>query len=210
MALKIKCFPVGPVQANCYIVKDTHSGEAFVVDPGVYDPRIEKTLIEEGIKELKYILLTHGHFDHITGADKLRKEFGGEITVHELDATCLRNSDESRAALFGFMFTPFEEDITLKDGDRLPFGDSEIEVIHTPGHTVGCVCYKINDSIFSGDTLFRLSWGRTDFPGGSDLQMMNSMKKLKKIEGQYNVYPGHEEATTLDFEKKYNPCMKGI
>lgn len=210
MALKIKYFPVGPVAANCYIVKDTESGEAFAVDPGEFDLRVDRVLREEGIKELKYILLTHGHFDHINGADKLRSKFGGKIAVHELDANCLRDPQESRGALFGIPSPSFEADIILRDGDRLPLGNGEIEVIHTPGHTVGSVCYKADSCIFSGDTLFHLSWGRTDFPGGSDFQLINSMRKLKAIEGDYKVYPGHEDTTALEYEKMHNPIMKGI
>lgn len=195
--------------ANCYIVR-AENGDALVIDPGSFDGRLKKALSEEGITELKYILLTHGHFDHIMGAEKLRKSFGGEICVHEYDAPCLRDPEQSRALLFGLLSPSFEHDIALRDKDILPFGDTVIETVHTPGHTVGSVCYKVDDCLFTGDTLFHLCVGRTDFPGGSEREILSSMKKLKGIEGDYKVYPGHEESTTLSYEKAHNPYMRGI
>lgn len=210
MSLSIKVFALGMVAANCYIVKDSHSGEAFAVDPGAYNGRFEAMLEEMGIEKLKYILLTHGHFDHIMGVEKLKKNFGGEVVVHTLDAPCLKDADRSLANYFGFLSPPFQHDITVNEGDKLPFGDTEIEVIHTPGHTVGSVCYKIENHLFTGDTLFNMTCGRVDFPGGSMEQMLKSMKKLGDLEGDFNVYPGHEKTTTLDFERQNNPYMKGI
>ena len=211
MALEIKALSIGIViSTNCYIVRDTQTGKTLVIDPGIFDKNLDATLTEMGVTELEYILLTHGHFDHISGAAKLQKKYGGKIAIHSLDAPCLKDSENSRAALFGFSSPVFDCDNALADGDIISFGESVIKVIHTPGHTVGSVCFIIGDNIFSGDTLFRLSYGRTDFPGGSDLQMMESFRKLKAIEGQYKVFPGHEEFTDLDFEKKFNPLMRGI
>ncbi len=209
MNIKIRICPLAPLGTNCYIIK-AENGDAAVIDPTSFGPALRRALEEEGISELKYILLTHGHFDHITGADKLRTVFGGKIAIHRLDAPCLESSNESRAADFGYPFKAFKEDIILEDGDKLPFGDGETEVIHTPGHTVGSVCFKMGDSLFTGDTLFRMSIGRTDFPGGSMIEMMSSLRKLKAIEGSYKVYPGHENTSDLDYEKAFNPYMKGI
>ncbi len=209
MNIKIRICPLAPLGTNCYIIK-AGNGDAAVIDPTSFGPALRRALEEEGVSELKYILLTHAHFDHITGADKLRTAFGGKIAIHRLDAPCLESSNESRAADFGYPFKSFKEDIILEDGDALSFGDGEIEVIHTPGHTVGSVCFKMGDSLFTGDTLFRLSIGRTDFPGGSMIEMMSSLRKLKAIEGSYKVYPGHENTSELDYEKAFNPYMKGI
>ena len=205
--MNIETLVLGPVNANCYIVTDEKTNETAVIDCGEYTASLEEKLID---KNLKYILLTHGHFDHIKGVKKLKADFGGEVVIHSLDADCLYDSSKSLGDFFGLSMPSFEADKTVIEGDRLPFGNSEIEVIHTPGHTVGSVCYKIGDMIFSGDTLFCGSIGRTDFPGGSMLQMTASLKKLSKLEGNYKVYPGHDDITDLDRERKYNIYMKGM
>lgn len=209
MKIKVKVCPLTPLMSNCCIIT-AENGDAAVVDPGAFGARLRSALAEEGVKELKYILLTHGHFDHISGTQKLKDNFGGEIAVHRLDAPCLKDPKESRAAFFGLLSPSFDQDIILEDGDRLPFGGGEIEVLHTPGHTKGSVCFKMGDCLFTGDTLFRLTAGRTDFPGGSLEEMMASMGKLKALKGNFTVYPGHEAITDLDYEKAYNPYMKGI
>lgn len=210
MSLQLKLFAPGMVCANSYIVKDMESGEAFVVDPGAYNSRFESVLKSMGIEKIKYILLTHGHFDHIMGVQKLKRAFGGGIVIHENDADCLSDSKKNLAGVWGFMCPSFDCDKTVKDGDVLYLGDEKIEVIHTPGHTVGSVCYKTGNILITGDTLFHMTCGRTDFPGGSVAELTESMKKLKAIEGEYRVCPGHDRETTLSFEKENNPCMKGL
>ena len=205
--LKITTFAPGMVYANCYIVKDGQSGDAFVVDPGAYNKRLEAVLKQEGIEKLRYILLTHGHFDHISGVKELKENFGGEIVIHREDAECLYDKSKSLASKFLFPQHDVTADVLVKDGDRLSFGGGEIEVIHTPGHTRGSVCYVTQDIMLSGDTLFRSSIGRTDFPGGSIEEMKESLKRLAALERNYTVYPGHAESTTLEAEKKYNPYM---
>ncbi|MBQ3136409.1 MAG: MBL fold metallo-hydrolase [Clostridia bacterium] len=209
MDIKVRVCPLTPLMSNCCIIT-AENGDAAVIDPGSFGNKLRKALEEEGVRELRYILLTHGHFDHISGTQKLKDGYGGQIAVHRLDAVCLKDSEESRASFFGLFSPSFDADILLEDGNRLPFGNGEIEVIHTPGHTVGSVCFKIGEHLFTGDTLFRLSIGRTDFPGGSMDEIMASMKRLKAIEGFHKVYPGHEALTDLDYEKAYNPYMKGI
>ncbi len=210
MSLQLKTFFPGMVAANCYIIKDIESGEAAVVDAGTYNAKLETTIKSMGIEKLKYILLTHGHFDHIMGVQKLKRNFGGEIVIHENDADCLSDSKKSLSAVWGFMCPGFSADLTVKDGDTLFLGNERIEVIHTPGHTVGSVCYKTDKILFSGDTLFHMTCGRTDFPGGSMEQMTDSLKKLSCLSGEYRVCPGHDRESTLSFEKDNNPCMKGI
>ena len=210
MAFELTRVQLGEMGTNGYILIDNESGDCAFIDVGDYGERLKAFLQNKGIEKLRYILLTHGHFDHIKGVKKLKADFGGEVVIHSLDADCLYDSSKSLGDFFGLSMPSFEADKTVIEGDRLPFGNSEIEVIHTPGHTVGSVCYKIGDMIFSGDTLFCGSIGRTDFPGGSMLQMTASLKKLSKLEGNYNVYPGHEDVTDLDTERRTNLYMKGM
>lgn len=210
MSLEIKSYSDGSFSAECYIVKDSVSGEAFIVDAGTFDNRLVRLIKEMSIEKFKYILLTHGHFDHIMGVKQLRDTFGGEIVIHKNDALCLTDSNASLGDYFGLKHEFVDADIIVTEGDSLDFANEKIKVMHTPGHTKGSVCYILGDVIFSGDTLFCSSMGRTDFPGGSNIEMAASLKRLRDMEGDYTVYPGHGESTTLDTERKTNPFMKGL
>lgn len=210
MAFEVTRVQLGEMGTNGYILYDNVSGDCAFIDVGDYGERLKAFLKNKGIEKLKYILLTHGHFDHIKGVKKLKADFSGEVVIHTLDSDCLYDSSKSLGDFFGLSMPSFEADKIVEDGDRLPFGETEFEVIHTPGHTVGSVCYKISDMLFSGDTLFCGSIGRTDFPGGSMLQMTASLKKLAKLEGNYKVYPGHDDLTDLDTERRTNLYMKGM
>ena len=194
--------------ANCYLVVDEESKEAFLVDPGAYGSRQCEYIKSQGVK-LRYILLTHGHYDHILGVRQFRDEFSAEVVIHTEDEECLRSALKSLSIMNGAKAPGIEADITVSEGDSLPFGEGEIKVMHIPGHTRGSVCYLLSDMIFSGDTLFKCGVGRTDFPGGSQKQLLASLGRLSSLEGDYTVYPGHESATTLDYERRYNSCMRG-
>ncbi len=208
--LKITVLTFPCFSANCYLVKDEETGEALLIDPGSYGERQKEYIKAQGIENLKYILLTHGHFDHMIGVERFRNAFGGEVVIHQADADKISSAVGSLYSRFEreIPFASATADIKVKDGDKLSFGGGEIEVIHTPGHTKGGVCYKIGDVLFTGDTLFKDSIGRTDFPDSDGNEMLSSLKKLSAIEGDYKVYPGHESATTLDFERKYNRYLK--
>lgn len=208
--LKLKLFTPPSFAANCYILKDEKSGDALVVDPGLYNNRLEAMLKEMGIAGLRYILLTHGHFDHIIGVNELKKNFGGQVVINEGDEACLYDARESLAYYFGETQHEDKADILVSDGDEIDFGNYKIKVMHTPGHSKGCVCYIIENMMFSGDTLFKSSIGRTDFPSSDIGEMKNSLRRLISLEEDYDVYPGHEGATTLSREKKFNPCLKGL
>ena len=212
MAVKVTNVSFPGFCANCYLVTDMATNESLLVDPGAYGERQKEYIKSQGVDNLKYILLTHGHFDHMLGVERFRQELGGKVVIHTDDEDKLSSAVGSLYSHFDRdnSFAPATADITVKDGDTLPFGNETVEVIHTPGHTVGSVCFEIGEHLFTGDTLFRLSIGRTDFPGGSMEKMMSSMKKLRALEGSYKVYPGHDRLSDLDYEKAYNPYMKGI
>lgn len=208
--LKLKLFTPSGFAANCYILKDEKSGDALVVDPGAYSNRLEALLRQEGITELRYILLTHGHFDHITGVGELQKNFAGKVVIHKADESCLWDGMQSLASYFGEIQHRDKADVLVCEGDELSFGDEKIRVMHTPGHTKGGVCYIIGDMLFSGDTLFKGSIGRTDFPSSDEGEMLDSLRRLAGLEGDYRVLPGHEEETTLSRERRFNPLLKGL
>jgi len=196
-----------PVFANCYLLADEKSGEAAIVDPGWYGDAVKTALkSREGLK-LKYVMLTHGHFDHILGVHGLQKEQGAKVVIHELDAQHL--IDPKKSLCEGNMPEtqhPVKADVLVKDGDVISLGQEEIKVMHTPGHTKGGVCYVIEKDrvILTGDTLFCMTAGRTDFFDGDDAQMIDSLKKLIALDGDYEILPGHNRKTTLESERKRN------
>ena len=209
MALKVTNITFPGFCANCYLVCHEETKEAFLVDPGAYGARQSEYIKSQGVN-LRYILLTHGHYDHIMGVRQFKEDFGAEVVIHENDEECLISPIKSLAITHALNFPKTEADICLKDGNRLAFGGTEIEVIHTPGHTKGSVCYKIGDMLFTGDTLFKGTVGRTDFPGGSYKEIIESVNRLGALVGDYKVYPGHEGVTTLENERRNNPYMEGI
>lgn len=196
--------------ANCYLLADEATGAAAVVDPGWYGDAI-KNALKEARADLQYILLTHGHFDHVSGVYGLKKDTGAAIVIHEKDKDCLADPDKSLATgNLPVIPKPVYADILVADGDKIALGESTIEVMHTPGHTPGSVCYIIEDgrAILSGDTLFCRTVGRTDFLGGSVTDMDNSIRRLIALDGDYRVLPGHNRETTLDSERICNHWIR--
>lgn len=203
----VKTYVAGPVSANCYILKDDISGEVAVIDCGEFTSEIKNALDGENVR---YILLTHGHFDHINGIYEMKKYHPeAQIAIHSLDAECLSDDLLSLGRGFGIPCgEKCEADIQLYDNDVLDFGDDVITVLHTPGHTSGGVTYKYKNFLFTGDTLFNRSVGRTDFPGGSFPVLHASVYRLFCLEGDYKIYAGHEGTSTLEIERKLNPYIK--
>jgi glyoxylase-like metal-dependent hydrolase (beta-lactamase superfamily II) len=198
--MQITTLLVGPIEVNCYIVFDETSGESFIIDPGADEARIEKALKEKNLSP-SFIINTHGHYDHI-GADTLRNL---PIYIHEDDAECLVNAKRNLSYLMGNDLTVSQASKTLRDGQIIQCGNLKIEIIHTPGHTPGCICLKIDDVIFTGDTLFRGSIGRTDLPfGDSRLILQSIQKKIVPLSDSCVLYPGHGESSNLAWEKKHN------
>ncbi|MBQ7895748.1 MAG: MBL fold metallo-hydrolase [Oscillospiraceae bacterium] len=202
----VKTLPVGYLKANCHVVSDEKSGEALVVDPGGNPEIIMAYLNENGLK-CKYIMLTHAHDDHCKGVQGLMAETGALCYMHERDV----DLQMRRRIKGGYeMYKSFEEPENIqlfKEGDKYPLGELEIEIIETPGHTMGGVTIKCHDALFTGDTLFKMSTGRADLGGDFDTEL-RSLKKLADLYGNYDVYPGHGDPTTLQFERDNNPYMK--
>lgn len=206
--MRIELIPLGhEIFANCYLLIDEKSGDSALIDPGWYSKEAEKFVYFHGDINLKYILLTHGHFDHILGVHGFKQASGAAVAIHSADADKLTDPVKSLCeGHFPKSQTPVNADILLKDGDAVQLGDEKIKVMHTPGHTSGSVCFILeNDrTIISGDTLFCRTVGRTDFADGSDEEMYKSIKKLISLDGDYRVLPGHNRETTLDSERTRN------
>lgn len=200
----IKQFILGSIENNNYLLIDEASKEAVLIDCTQEDGDIEKALQEHNAK-LKYILLTHGHFDHVLGVNYFREKYNCQVLMHEADKVLLA-SITKYAQSFGLPATEIQKiDGYVKDGDTIVFGKNKIKVIHTPGHSQGCVCYLLNDDIFTGDTLFYECVGRTDLPGGNFEQIKSSIKeKLFILDDNIKVYPGHGPASTIGHEKVNN------
>lgn len=203
--MEIKVLPLGDIQVNCYLVSTEKS--ALVVDPGFHSQKVEEFLKENSHKE-RMILLTHAHFDHIGGAEQLREKTGVNIAIGEKENAFLSDPSVNLSGLLSAPLKPFSADILLKDNETLNIGDLKIKVIHTPGHTSGSVSYLIDDVLFSGDTLFNSSIGRTDFPTGDFAVLSRSIKKLYELDGKITVLSGHGEETNLNYEIKYNPFVR--
>ncbi len=207
MKVGVECYPMGELGANCYIVTD-ESGEMLVVDPGVRSEKLNRRIQSCGADQLRYILLTHGHFDHIGGVAALKQAFpSAKIIIGQKDAVFTEKDNLNLSLFFEGSIEHFTPDLTVQDGDRLPFADGAVEVIATPGHTEGGMCYVIGDCIFTGDTLISMTTGRTDFPTGSAREMRESMHKLAGIPEDLKVYCGHGESSMLEYERLYNPFM---
>jgi hydroxyacylglutathione hydrolase len=206
----VETFPVGPLGCNCAIVADPGTKEAIVLDPGDEPDRILDVLRRNELKVVA-LLHTHAHFDHAGVTARVKRETGAPIFLHEGDLPLYGRLPE-QGRIFGFDFeTPEAVDRFLADGDRVACGGGFLEVLHTPGHTPGSVCFRLggeNPVLFSGDTLFRRSIGRTDLWGGSMPQILASIEtKILTLPGDLFVLPGHGEETTIAEEARLNPFV---
>lgn len=192
----------GYISADSYLMIDK-SGAAALVDPGGDAPHLKSEIARLGVN-VTHILLTHGHYDHILALTELRSYTQAPVCIHKFDSICLSNTGYSLMDIVGINVTFDPAEILLDDGDVLKIGTSEISVIHTPGHTMGSVCFLSGRDLLTGDTLFKESIGRSDFPGGDYRMLEASIQRLYALGGDYTVYPGHGEPTSLDHERKFN------
>lgn len=199
---------VGPLDVNCYIIADEITKDAVCIDPGGNVDDILEVIKNDGLK-LKYIINTHGHFDHIGGNEMLKQKTGARLAIHKADVSLIKDAIE-QAAFFGIKSKNSPEpDMLLKDGDVIKIGKIDANVIHTPGHTKGGVCLLVNDALFTGDTLFADSIGRTDLPGGSFDEIISSIKnELMTLSDDVKVYPGHGPSTTIGEERENNSFLR--
>ncbi|MEW6410182.1 MAG: MBL fold metallo-hydrolase [Nitrospirota bacterium] len=203
-------FVVGPLEVNCYIIASESTREATVIDAGDEDSRVLSNLKDNGLT-LKYIINTHGHFDHIGGNRTLKDATGALVLMHRGDVEMLQTASE-QAEFFGIKFTePPLPDMYVDDGDEIIFGDIKLKVIHTPGHSKGGICLLSDNMVFTGDTLFAGAVGRTDFPGGNFKELLSSVReRLMILPDDTIVLPGHGPESTIRDEKEYNPFVLGL
>lgn len=194
--MKIRTLTLGDYQTNCYLVSD-EDGVTAVIDPG-YEPQTVLSVLQAEHLQLGAILLTHGHFDHVGGVKALAKDAVCPVWMHKAEQTM-----PPQITAGELYFTD-----SYDDGDTVQVGKLTFSVLHTPGHTPGSVCLRCEDVLFSGDTLFAGSCGRTDLPGGSMAQMRESLARLRKIPENLTVCPGHGEATALERERLRNPYFR--
>ena len=198
---------LGPFASNCYIVGDESTHDGMVIDPGAQAGQILKKVKEHGLS-IKIIALTHTHPDHIGAVKAVKEGTKAELCVHADDADALR-SPSPMAAGYGMGSQPVEPDRLLKGGDNLKFGDLSFLVLHTPGHSPGGICLWGEGVVFTGDTLFNTSIGRSDFPGGNYNQLLTSIHtKLMILPEKTPVYPGHGPESTVGEEKRNNPFLR--
>lgn len=204
--MQVKRFVLSMFQTNCYVVSGNEKGKCILIDPA---DRAE--VIIEYLKEMNLIpeaiLITHGHYDHFLAVPKLQQCYEGlKVYCHPLD--CPKEKEEYDMGMVFPTVSAFENVTSIADQEELFLAGFSIKVLHTPGHTPGSVVFLIEDAMFSGDTLFAGSIGRTDFPGGNMQQMKQSLKKLASLEKDYPIYPGHEAYTCLSEEKRTNSYLK--
>lgn len=198
--MTVYAMPLGMLEANCYIAADEQTKLCAVIDPGDESNAVMDYLERNGLK-CQYVLLTHGHFDHTMAANAVAEQTGATVCMSRLDA-------DAKPVTAQYRFIPPEDTRWLEDGDELTVGNLTFKVMSTPGHSPGSLTFVCEDCVFTGDTLFRDSCGRTDLPGGDMKALLGSLKRICDLPGNMEVYPGHMDATSLDRERRFNYYVK--
>ena len=201
----IHTLPLGSYQTNCYIVHAEDAKSCAIIDPGYHGEQVLAYAEKLGLT-VDAVLLTHGHFDHVGGVEAIVRATGCDLWMRESDYTQRKNPEND-------FFYPIHDcdftDVRLcEEGEHIHAGGLTFTVMETPGHTWGSVCYLCEDAIFSGDTLFAGSCGRTDLPGGDWNTIQDSLSRLGELEGDFTIYPGHGESSTLEYERRTNPYLR--
>lgn len=206
--MKIRCIPSGPLAVNTYLVNDPESNKGFIVDPGGYDKRLVDIVNNETI-EIVYIILTHSHYDHIGGVPEYKALFpSAKVVLSAAEMDFFKDANGAISADEVGVHVSFKPDVLVREGDMITAGNMSFKVVLTPGHTPGGMCLIGDGVVFSGDTLFRASIGRTDFEGGSYDQISDAIhRKLFCLPDDTRVFPGHMGDTTIGFEKRNNPFV---
>jgi len=195
------------MENNCYLVTDERTNTSALIDVGEVNPKLFFAI--KNVK-IESIFLTHCHYDHSCGARSIKDVTGAKIYIHEADAKGLATPDINLSSVFQSKKTAIKADCLMKDGDEVTIGTLKMKVLHTPGHTAGGVCFMMNDILFTGDTLFKGSIGRTDFTTGDRKKMGTSLKRLAALQQDFTVFPGHGPQTTLSEERIQNPNLAGL
>lgn len=204
--MKIMRFSTGDLQENAYLLTDEATGRAAVIDPGAPDETLLQAVHELGDR-VAMILLTHGHYDHIGAAEEIRTITGVPVYAAAEELSMLSDAKKNLSVYFHAP-TALDGVLPLRDGDELPLGTLTVRAIHTPGHSMGGMCFLTGDALFSGDTLFAGSVGRTDFWGGDGAMLLRSVRRLMQLPGHCRVLPGHGEETTVAQERRSNPYCR--
>ena len=201
----------GPYSANSFLVFDDVSKEAALFDPAVSTDSFAEATEKMGLS-LKYLVLTHGHYDHMVTLNDFRAQYPDAVTAISIeDAICFEDPIRSCASFFSVPeFRSAKPEMILSEGSILTLGKEEIKVIATPGHTPGCLCFIFGEEMITGDTLFRDSIGRSDLPGGNSSVLFDTLARLVSLDTDYVIYPGHGDNTTLSRERKFNPFLREI
>lgn len=209
----VKRFIVGLLHINCYLVACPKTKEALIIDPGLKErteaERIMKEVDQNGL-QIRYIVDTHGHPDHISGNGIMKEITGAPILIHEYDAPMLTDADRNLSTMFGYHIVSPPADKTLKEGDIIQIGEVKLKVLHTPGHSRGSISLLGRDAVFTGDVLWAGTIGRYDFPDSSGKEMVHSLKRLAMLPDHFELYPAHGPTSTIGEEKKHNPFLQTL